>query len=102
MAWCTQTVSTGWATGRHPTAAGKKRPFSFCLSSSATRVNQDRHQTALLKFRSNQKRRRVSIACSDGNDPDLYNNAYIVYALKRGVEIIRAIGDETIAPYAGT
>jgi hypothetical protein len=38
--------------------------------------------------------------CSKGNDPDLYNNAYIVYALKRGAEIVTAINDETIAPAA--
>ena len=38
--------------------------------------------------------------CSDGNDPDLYNNAYIIYALRRAVEIIQAIGDEEVASYA--
>jgi hypothetical protein len=38
--------------------------------------------------------------CSDGNDPDLYNNAYIVYALKRAVEIVDAIADESVAPRA--
>ena len=36
--------------------------------------------------------------CSDGNDPDLYNNAYIVYALKRAVEVIAAINNNVIAP----
>ena len=35
--------------------------------------------------------------CSDGNDPDLYNNAYIVYALRRAVEIVRAINDPAIS-----
>ena len=38
--------------------------------------------------------------CSDGNDPDLYNNAYIVYALRRAVEVIGAIDNETIATRA--
>ena len=36
--------------------------------------------------------------CSDGDDPDLYNNAYIVYALKRAAEIVEVIGDEAVAP----
>ena len=38
--------------------------------------------------------------CSDGTDPDLYNNAYIVYALKRAVEVVSAIDDENVAPSA--
>ena len=38
--------------------------------------------------------------CNDGNDPDLYNNAYIVYALKRGTELVAAIDNNTIAPAA--
>jgi hypothetical protein len=36
--------------------------------------------------------------CGVGNDKDLYNSAYIVYALKRAAEIVTAIDDETIAP----
>ena len=38
--------------------------------------------------------------CDDGNDPDLYNNAYIVYALKRGAELVAAIDNSAVAPAA--
>jgi hypothetical protein len=35
-----------------------------------------------------------------GNDAELYNNAYIVYALKKASEIVAAISDESVAPAA--